>query len=1529
MSFIKSLTPTSTGSVGLSRSRSIWTLCYAVLFIFAVSSCNTGSRNGADGGNGQFVVPGNNTGGPGGSNLTIPIFFSMEPDLVCPGQVVLLRGINFDAELENNVVLFRFGSRSVQGMPLNVAFPSDNSLADGRDSILRVVVPTGVLTGTVEVHVNGFFAGAVGYLACPMVMGYELNVDRQAEALVHQPPLGFDISIGPETVFIHGLNFTELTQVNVQDSSGRSLTLGPASFRRNRIDPDNNVDSISFSLENARFNVTGPRDNISVSVATDNFTSNTVYVPVQPAADLGTPLGPVINGLLLPNGVRTGPVRIMYSMYDRPISMSYLMEFEWSVDNGTTWNLAALDFDDPVADGTQPNLPNIVLPGSQFFPSNNTVLRGGGGAKVFTWDTASDEAFRTLNESLTNNGDPAPRHWAVKFRITAKTSFDDDTDDRAPSTLLYETPPLAYYDLEPRLDSNVDQLRVGHIEETFVDDDNFDDDVSDALWGPPFNSGSLQGALANRPISQFGEGDYDLVLDPIAFEPEFFFSEYFLVDTTRMTISRVAVLDEDEDGQPDVEQATLLFPTIDVENPGQDAGEFHLRSLTVTPGMELRTRGSEPLIFRLSGDPGDDDAIMLSMLGTLNADGGDAAAEAGGAGRLGGGDGGTGALLGIAGLAVTGHVPATDGGLNGGGAGPTPGAVEWNIAGVNAQTRFNGSPGGGGGAREPGGAGDPGEPRPENYPPPKKGRAGPRRGNEYLLPLIPGSGGGGGGATINGAATGPGAIPGGGGGAGGGAIAFYVRGSADFGDTGLISANGGAGASGTGPNDRGGPGGGGSGGCILVRSTGFIESTCDSFSVQGGAAGPSASTLNSPLGSGDGGDGWIRLETKLGGVPFCSFLPDVVATLDADLRRASRTTSISLSSTDSFPSQGTIIIEDEEIQYTAKNDANDQLTGITRAVNGTELAAHTAGVAVRLPSVLSPAESFIGESIQTTPDVIDTKLGLDQALHCIFIPSLDPFTGELLRDRDGNVMSIWTFNTDTGIVTTPEGLPSKAALNRSDNPGQLQLTRLTIDAGVTLRGVGSNPMSLVITEIAEIYGTIDVSGEHGGTLRFNNSADQRAMPLGGEGGAPGPGGGVGGTGGHPIFLNGDITDKTPANLDAQPGQAGGLPAHLPAQFNLSDFILSGAGSQNDLAFMETFSAGGGAARLDNLCEDNPVGNRCTDSAGGGGGGGHLNPGEDGDTIGTNLAGIGGGSLGLNSVRYNGSFLMVGGGGGAGGGPSSALSEDYKNLNTGTAQFRGEAAYAPGTGGGGGGGFLHMAVRGSMTLHAGGQILANGGNAYQSIDLGGNGGAGGGGTIFIQVVNALRIEPGSRIEANGGIANMPVPRTGELNIPVHEGNVRDGSVHGGLGGNGASGRIRIEAPEGNHLLTTGTLNESIYGGAVADAVEPSVGVSTPFRMGIGPGLSVYTHKLKITSQLVNLGEFGLPLGTRANVLWQRANEDLDFYGEVGSFGARGVQVSDLGDGEFIRFQAYFESNNVVRQAPSIRRIRVEFELPSDD
>ncbi|MBI4585699.1 MAG: hypothetical protein HY717_16935 [Planctomycetes bacterium] len=188
------------------------------------------------------------------------------------------------------------------------------------------------------------------------------------------------------------------------------------------------------------------------------------------------------------------------------------------------------------------------------------------------------------------------------------------------------------------------------------------------------------------------------------------------------------------------------------------------------------------------------------------------------------------------------------------------------------------APGGGGGARERGGDGDPGSARQGPFSLPHGGLGGGPRGELHLVPLVPGSGGGGGSAVISYRAS-DGTffvVQGGGGGGGGGAVHLAARGSLDL-SGGKILANGGSGGDGVRSgfgSSVSGPGGGGSGGSILLQATGGILLDCSSLEALGGLPG-SAAPKEQKAGAGAGSPGWIRLEAGKEPLPDCGARPDV------------------------------------------------------------------------------------------------------------------------------------------------------------------------------------------------------------------------------------------------------------------------------------------------------------------------------------------------------------------------------------------------------------------------------------------------------------------------------------------------------------------------------------------------------------------------------------------------------------------------------------------------------------------------------
>ncbi len=314
-----------------------------------------------------------------------------------------------------------------------------------------------------------------------------------------------------------------------------------------------------------------------------------------------------------------------------------------------------------------------------------------------------------------------------------------------------------------------------------------------------------------------------------------------------------------------------------------------------------------------------------------------------------------------------------------------------------------------------------------------------------------------------------------------------------------------------------------------------------------------------------------------------------------------------------------------------------------------------------------------------------------------------------------------------------------------------------------------------------------------------------------------------------------------------------------------------------------------------------------------------------------LSGEGGSNFGLDSLRFDGDLWLFGGSGGSSGGASPQVSAAYKSgiLPEGSVVFTG-AAHAPGTGGGGGGGVLFLTAT-HLMMRPEARILARGGDAVQSIDLGGNGGAGAGGTVIIRVESSLTIARGAVIDVSGGVANREVAIDAGQGLPLYEGNFHRSAVDGfgffgGVGGNGAPGRILLEADPDSQAAEDG-LNASLSSGRFLADSFATVGVSRAILLGIGPGDAVSAPNLSLSGGVVRFHEFGRPLGTDAVVLWEGATESLDVHGQPGEFTQRVRDPRDLRFTEFIRFSVPFRSNGSSRETQSVREIQMLYRYPS--
>lgn len=1526
-----------------------------------IGGCDLSSDPDEDGtGTTPPVNPG---GGTGGGPLISPILFGIDPSLLCVGDEIVLTGVNFSQDLTRNKVNFQAGTRKIPALPLRVEFPTDGNAQNGLESRLLVRVPGGTSSGSVELIVDGVFAGATNYEACPQLMAYTLQRDQQGRFLPHLGILGFD----PTNSFVqlYGTGLNEIQEVVLEDSTGQTQTIPSNTIERNPRPPGapgptgqvpTGYMSIGFSLSDQVNNVQlsisqNRRDNIRAWVRTPQGDSNSLQIPVVNLQNVTNDFGAAINTVKMETGVRTGNVRIYYGFYDLQdtVDASYTIRVDWSVDDGASWNPAAYDPLDSMGSGT-----TGVLPGTIPHTSQHRLFPGGGAVRVFTWNAPLDGEFIRLNTVRPGEEVP-PRTWTVRFRITPQP----EGNTVGPINHVVHTPPILYYYLEDREGEDLFAERNKIFQETFLTDEDLDTQNTTASWGPPNNPDALIGRIEfGAPGgSQFGLGTEDLILRNLPPEdlPLNTVDQFYEIDTDLMAIIYHQLVDVDQDPNTPADDVTF---TLDFANPGREIDEFHVRRLFVCPDVKVFAQGPNPVIFRMSGlvggppvptdDPclqlfgegtafgmaGDVDADLLGSFFDLNGEPGQEGVDdlpinqtvAGGQPGPGGGRGGDGGNLEVAaGGALITVTHAEAGGNDGGGAGETTGGFDATFPGNRSQ--YPGAAGGGGGHRLFGGTGDPGTPQPARYQPPRGGLGGVSRGDAKLLQLTEGSGGGGGGASVVTADLGQTWVvsSGAGGGGGGGAFKAVVNGDIEFDTTARIFANGGNG----GDNRNAGPGGGGSGGSILLRAAGTVLVDCVCLEVDGGLAGVEARQNREP-GAGDGAPGWIRLESGSGGVPTCSSL---AATTELTGTLSSREDDeIEVESTAGFPQQGTVIIDGEEIAY-QRTTPEDPVAGnpglLEVLIRGDDAVSHSAGTPVVLKGAIFPydqPEVWSEGAIVGSPDLVMEGRGRDGELHLGFEPGVDPTTGLLTRDPDTDeIVSIWVFDTDLGVIINPRGNVFLEVASSETDPGFLDLTRLEIDSNTILRGRGARAMRISVAGQADIAGRIDASGFDGGLLRFQNS--NPAYPLPGLGGAGGPGAPQGGSGGYVVFANGDPTDKSPENVTPINGTVAGRVPGLSLAYDETPVPYGNGNPQNTYGTYPAMTRALPGLSVQTTQCGGPGEIPCLESGGGGGGGGNLAEGEDGNALPLpdDRAGEGGSIFGNETFRFEGSVWLYGGTAGSGGGASPNVSAEYAAGIPGAYVYKARAEYAPGTGGGGGGGALHL-VASNLLLRSTARLLARGGDAYQSIDLGGNGGAGAGGNVFIQVRNAFTVEQGAVIDVSGGAANQPVPPAPGNDDADYEGNVRSTgggfAFYGGNGGKGSHGRIRIEADLGSMALVGGT-NSSISAGPFLPDAVPTTASSTGIRIGLGPGSVCSTPMLQIGSPVVTYFRFGQPLGTDSVVLWEGAPESLDIHGASGTFTQSIRDPEDLRDNEFVQFTVEFLSNGTTGETQSIDDILLPY------
>lgn len=494
--------------------------------------------------------------------------------------------------------------------------------------------------------------------------------------------------------------------------------------------------------------------------------------------------------------------------------------------------------------------------------------------------------------------------------------------------------------------------------------------------------------------------------------------------------------------------------------------------------------------------------------------------------------------------------------------------------------------------------------------------------------------------------------------------------------------------------------------------------------------------------------------------------------------------------------------------------------------------------------------------------------GIDGALDSFALGT----TGTYIVDTDAG-----TISDDMGMVVF-----SKSVMNTEV---AFQLSSLDIPVGVTLIGVGSNPLIFQVDGPVDVRGTIDVSGQPGGIPDYTTNP---GTPTPGLGGAAGAGGGDGGTGadadlvmaalaepgGMPPTMPAGLIDQGPPIGGGGGGGGGPLPGSLAVPASISLSVVDGSPAPGCLPS----GSGGGGYATSGGSGSSQVG--CYES------------GQGGTTYGSTFFLVQDPANPPNAIE-----LLVGGGGGAGG-----------------ASFTdGVSTPGVGAGGGGGGGMIQIAAGGQLKVWPTARFFALGGDAYAGPTATGNPGAGAGGAIRILGQSRVEIDTGSVFDVRGGIANVD-PVAAGLN-PGYAVSADPASN----GGNGGSGRIRIATPLGFSDGSDLAIDPAFSGGQFATAgLNESVGIS----LGYPVSADGVTRIRPVTFQ-TPITEFLNPVPADAHVitLFQGAYADPANSARPGEWFGLTDDPVILEEVDYIRLQIFLYSS--VTGAPEVDSIELPF------
>ncbi|MGK0201489.1 MAG: hypothetical protein ACI9S9_000547 [Planctomycetota bacterium] len=404
-------------------------------------------------------------------------------------------------------------------------------------------------------------------------------------------------------------------------------------------------------------------------------------------------------------------------------------------------------------------------------------------------------------------------------------------------------------------------------------------------------------------------------------------------------------------------------------------------------------------------------------------------------------------------------------------------------------------------------------------------------------------------------------------------------------------------------------------------------------------------------------------------------------------------------------------------------------------------------------------------------------------------------------------------NTNFTLVTPKNGSPYNVS------GGVFNFNEVTIPAGKTVRGQGTNPMVWLVAGTFDVAGTLSVRGGDGQAVNTSGNAN-----IAKDGGAGVCGGGDGGAG-SPSTVARDLAGGT-GNGPQQVAGLGGRGGTMSCTAGCGRGAGGGGGSlatQGDPNFKRKISPAGSVPQGQST---NPFaifqqqtgtgGNGCVGAAG---------------TVTRNLEGAVAGPAVFVDARTDNNYwgvgvrfdtnlritgelaLPIGGGGGGGGGDLS-----YNNdCGVDDPNFENDSS---GGGGGGGGGVLIVKALGPIIIRETGTITADGGSGgggepSSSSAAGGGGGGGAGGMVVLMSADSIEINARGNtytnndydfsISADGGVCvtgtQPPIvmgkyPASG-TNITTTWSDTYDSAPLGGFGGMGI---VQLMAPPGDPATT---------------------------------------------------------------------------------------------------------------------------------